>query len=115
MGFIDNSGDGTPVVIPSGQKLSVPGGMLTVLQLTNPATVRKLTSVRLSCSSESKVEILDDGSVIGSGRTGPAEPNFRFDYPKLPVTPGAELLVRISTCPDTAETDVEGYVIAEDE
>lgn len=115
MGFIDRVEDGNPIVIPSGQKLSVPGGTLTVLSLTNPATSRKLRAVRVSCASEGKVEIFDDGVIIGSGRTGPAEPNFDFSYPKLPVTPSAPFLVRISNCPETAVTDVEGYIVAEDE
>ena len=74
---IDN---GDPEFIDSSA-VTTPGLEQTLLSYTVPVSkTLNLLAINVACRQEALIKIFGDGALIGSGRTGPASPNFNYPY-----------------------------------
>lgn len=94
---------------------STPGVIQELLNNTVPSNVtRYLSNVIVKTRVTGSFEVLANGSVIGSGRTGPGgSPNMNFN-PMRPLVTGTVYEVQFTSRDDSAETDVECYVQSND-
>lgn len=106
---------GTPVFFEMSS-LTTPGVEQTLVSFTVPAeTTRMLHRVIIVCRMEGSFRVLSDGSVIGSGRTGAAQPNVFFDFtPPRPVSEGTVIDVLFEARTNSPPVYVEVFVQAAD-
>jgi len=113
LGLILN--DGTPF-FEEGFDVSDPGNEQELINFVTPSGLkRKLAKVDVLCRAEGKFEILEDATVIGSGRTGAASPNASFEWaPPREVATGSTIKVQFKSRNGSAVSDVEAYLMASD-
>lgn len=75
-----------------------PGAAQDLITETVPAGIqRQLSKLFVSCRFEGFYEVLLDGDVVGSGRTGPGNVNSRYEWtPVRPAEEGQEIIVRFT-------------------
>lgn len=112
-----NSVDGgSPVFVDSGAIQSTPGVQQTLITSTVPSgKIRYLQQVILSCRIEGTFEILANGVLVGSGRTGASLPTVQFPYvPPRPFVAGTVITVKLTTRTGSPSASVEAYLQATD-
>ena len=106
---------GTPFYAQA-QTTTTPGALQTLINETVPAsTTRSLNKVVVVCRRSAKFEIKINSTVVGSGRTGPANMNVSFVF--LPVRDAAEsdtITVDFEQINGGPSVDVEVYLMATD-
>lgn len=96
--------------------VTTPGIEQTPISQTVPVgTRRHLHNVIVACRVEATYKIYSGEDVIGSGRTGPGNPNSKFPWsPFLPVEAGTTISVKV-TARSGLVVDLEVYLQASDE
>jgi hypothetical protein len=95
-----------------------PGSTQTTITDVVPAgKIRKINSVRVVCRAHGRYTIESDGSRIGSGRTGPANPTDVMTYDRrFPIAATKDITVKFTALSGAPSgNDVETYVIGSDE
>lgn len=93
-----------------------PGVEQEILTFIVPVNkIRWLGSLILACRAETSWRCTADGSVIASGRTGPAKPTDTFPFfPLRPINATVEIKVFVLARAGTPITDFEAHVQATD-
>lgn len=106
---------GTPVFFEVSSS-TTPGVEQTLISLTVPAaTTRFLYQVVVVCRMEGVFKILSDSYLIGSGRTGAAQPNVAFLFnPPRPTSAGSVVDVLFEARVGSPVVDVEVFIHATD-
>lgn len=91
--------------------LTTPGSVQDLISATVPALKKVyLLQCYVICRQEGKITIEVDGVVKGSGRTGPASPNFVFWWdPYEEVAAGQIIKVRFLAQPGKKASDIEAF------
>lgn len=103
---------GTPKHFTSGE-LSTDGTLQTLISETVPASkIYDLYSVRVICRTHGKFIILQNGSLIGSGRTGPSLGELSvFQWtPRFPAVAADVIEVKFQTLSGAPINEVEAYL-----
>lgn len=107
--FVSNAG--TPQFFETATQ-TTPGILQTLLTFTVPATgTRYLTQAIVVCRVEGEFFIKQNGSIIGSGRTGASNARGAFSYnPARPLIVGATITLEFTSRSGSKISDVEGYI-----
>lgn len=121
----NNSTDPIPVVITDGEpgtpkhfnsgEVSTTGALQTLLSITVPALkIYDLYSAKVICRAHGKFTILLNGSLIGSGRTGPSLGELSvFNWtPRLPAIASDVIDIKFQSLSATPINEVEAYLQA---
>lgn len=110
---VDGSGAGNPF-FASGSDVTDQSAK-TLVDVTVPvATTRNITKVVVTTKTSGKFEIKIDGVVVGSGRTGPGQPNVEFTFlPYRGASAGQQITIE-HTSASGPPSDVEAYLMATD-
>lgn len=103
---------GTPFLVPS-EAATTPGLQQTLVSYTVPAlTVLDLYKVSVVSRVHGKFRVNLDGSLIGSGRTGPSISELsKFDWsPRLTATAGQIVEILFTSMTGTPISEVEAYL-----
>ncbi|MCP3684546.1 MAG: hypothetical protein GY861_17915 [bacterium] len=108
--------EGSSFHLPSSATTVVSGTPLTVLSSTVPAsTTRKITNVRVTTRASGKFEIKVGSTVIGSGRTGPANMNVAVEFlPSRAALTTEVITVDFTMLHGKIGQDIEVYLMAND-
>ncbi len=106
---------GDPVHLAS-QALTTPNVTQDLITDTVPVgKTRKLNQAFVACRQSGSYTITLDGVIIGSGRTGPANPNSIFTWnPRVSALAGQELKISFLQISGTPVVDVEAYLMGSD-
>ena len=104
---------GTPLFLEAAT-LTTPSTEQTLISYTVPASkTLNIASARVVCRQESFFEVYGDGTLIGSGRTGPASPNVYFDYSVSPSFVSGKIIeIKATARSGSPASSIEAYVHA---
>ena len=107
---------GTPYSI-EGKKDSDPGNIVEMFTFTVPPdTQRNLTNVKMVCRQEGFWELFEAGNIIGSGRTGAAQPDSVQEWHKpLPLSAGNVVKLQFTQRANSPIVSCEAYLVASDQ
>lgn len=96
--------------------VSTPGAAQDLITDTVPVgKTRKMTQVVVCCRSHGSYVVTSDSDIIGSGRTGPANPKDIFTWaPRKSEAAGKLLKVTFTANVESPSSDVEAYLMASD-
>jgi hypothetical protein len=102
---------GTPTFIDASS-VTTPGIEQTLASYTVPAlNTFNLLSGTVVCRQECSFQMYGDGSLIGSGRTGPGNPNVNFTYRiSRSFVAGKIIEVKATARSGSAPSDIECYL-----
>lgn len=109
-------GTGTPF-FAQAESLTVKNVLTSIVSVTVPvSTARKLTRVSISCSQQISYKISIGATVVGSGRTGPGNPNDSFVFnPNRTASAGDTVKIEYLQQFGPAGMSIEAYLMALDE
>lgn len=111
--IVDGHDDGASFYIDA-EGTAVADTEVTLITYLVPAgKTLKLKNINATGTFESEVKIKVDGALIGSGRTGPANHNFNYNFdPRREVAEGKTLTVTIKQRANTPDCATEAYLQA---
>jgi len=121
---INDAGSPIPVVVTTGSA-GVPWfedfegahpagvGPHTILSMTVPVSkTRSLTRLQVSCRQESVWTVTQNGTVVGTLRTGAAQPSDSFEWNPVRAAAAGDIIdVVLTKRSGTADTDVAAHLM----
>ena len=69
-----------------------------------------ISSVLVTCRTETKITIYNDLVLIGSGRTGPSCLNFLFTFDQYKEVNSGNIIIKCAAMSGRPATDIEAYL-----
>ena len=94
------------------ERSSNPGTLQAVFSDTVPAgKIRYLGSAILDCRTEAEFVVKIDGTLVGSGRTGPGAPMAKFKWsPLKEAGPGSVITMEVTTRNNSPVVTMRSYL-----
>ena len=114
--YLTEPGASSDPFFAEGAGAITPGVLQNLITFVVPVAISRLLSqVIVTCRVEGIFEVKAGTTVIGSGRTGAASPQAKFEWdPSRPVAAGVTVVVNFTARAGGPATTVEAYLQASD-